>query len=131
MFQYMGTSYLICYTKSNVTSFCPNQFLDPIREDLSLPQVILVESMWICGFHGQSMVFFLAVETLKFGFSVHGLSMENPHETINLFNFHGINADSLWIPHGLSPQIIHALLNKLLVLIISCNPLIPCGLSLH
>ena len=25
MFQYMGTSCLICYTKSNMKSFCPNQ----------------------------------------------------------------------------------------------------------
>ena len=30
MFQYMGTSCLIHYTKSNMTSFHPNQFLDPI-----------------------------------------------------------------------------------------------------
>jgi len=40
-------------------------------EDLSLPQVILVESTWIHGLHGcsvDSMEFFLAVETPKFSF---------------------------------------------------------------
>ena len=33
MFQYMGTSRLNRYTKSNMKSFCPNQFLDLIRYD--------------------------------------------------------------------------------------------------
>ena len=33
MFQYMGTSRLIRYTKSNAKSFRPNQFLDPIGYD--------------------------------------------------------------------------------------------------
>ena len=33
MFQYMGTSHLIHYTKSNTKSFHPNQFLNPIRYD--------------------------------------------------------------------------------------------------
>jgi hypothetical protein len=33
MFQYMGTSRLISYTKSNAKSFRPNQFLDPIGYD--------------------------------------------------------------------------------------------------
>ena len=33
MFQYMGTSCLICYTKSNTKSFHLNQFLDLIRYD--------------------------------------------------------------------------------------------------
>jgi len=41
---------------------------DACDKDLSLPQVIHVESTRIHGFHGQSMVFFLAVDTLKFGF---------------------------------------------------------------
>ena len=30
MFQYMGTSHLIHYTKSNMKSFCPDQVLDAI-----------------------------------------------------------------------------------------------------
>ena len=52
---------------------------DRFLEDLSLPQVILVESMWIHRLHGcstDSMDFFLAVETPKFSFlspwTVHG-----------------------------------------------------------
>src|SRR6267378_8478914 len=106
-----------------------------IKEDLSLPQVILVESTWIRGLHGcsmDSMEFFLAVDTPKFSFSVHGQSTYY-HD---FYNFHGIHADSPWTPHGLSPRIIHgwhrtSLLNKSLVIIISCNPRIPYGLSLH
>ena len=57
----------------------------PPEEDLSLPRVILVESTWIRGLHGcsmDSMEFFLAVDTPKFSFSVHGLSTDNPHITM-------------------------------------------------
>ena len=56
-----------------IPSFIPSYWLPlhPTPEDLSLPQVILVESMWIHGLHGcsmDSMDFFLAVETPKFSF---------------------------------------------------------------
>jgi hypothetical protein len=69
-------------------------------EDLSLPRVILVESTWIRGLHGcsmDSMEFFLAVDTPKFSFSVHGLSTDNPHITMIFIIF----MESMRIVHGL------------------------------
>jgi hypothetical protein len=52
----------------------------PMYKDLSFPQVILVEFMWIHRLHEystDSMDFFLAVKTLKFGFQ----SMDCPYES--------------------------------------------------
>src|SRR6266702_5074215 len=86
-------------------------------------------------FHGFHGIFFGSGHTQIQFFSpwtVHGQSTYY-HD---FYNFHGIHVDSPWTPHGLSPRIIHGwhrtgLLNKSLVIIISCNPRIPYGLSLH
>ena len=77
---------------------------DIIIKDLSLPQVILVESMWIHRFHRCSTdstvnpwYFFWQWRHLNSVFSVHGLSTDNPHNTMIFLIF----MESIWIVHWL------------------------------